>query len=127
MILKLRKQNKTQQQIAKLVGCAQGTICLFLKRSLQPNGMEVRPKSGRPRVTTIKEDRIFCREYMKDRRKSVTQLKNIVQLLTPHASRVPRPPVSVDTWRRRLKEVGLKNYTMKRKVVLTERNQKLRF
>lgn len=144
MIVRLAKESMTQRKIAKLVACGVASvcrvlqasyqvrcshpaICTILQLSFQPNGLEIRQKSGRPRVTTIKEDRLFRREYMKDRRKSAVELARIVRPVTPQASRVPRPSVSVDTWRRRLKEVGLQNYTMKKKVALNERQRKLRF
>jgi predicted transcriptional regulator len=89
MIVRLREQNKTQRQIATLVGCTQAGVSKMLQRSLQPNGLEVRPKSGRKRVTTDKEDRIFRREYMKDRTMSASELAKIVQAATPHDLRVP--------------------------------------
>jgi predicted transcriptional regulator len=127
MIVELRKKDKTQRQIATLVGCTQAAVCKILARSLQPNGLEIRPKSGRKRVTTDKEDRLFLREYMKDRKKSAEDLATMMQVATPQETTVPRPPVSVDTWRRRLKEAGLRNYTMKKKVALNDRHRKLRF
>eukprot|EP00920_Eleutheroschizon_duboscqi_P043615 GHVT01103859.1.p1 GENE.GHVT01103859.1~~GHVT01103859.1.p1 ORF type:complete len:171 (+),score=12.45 GHVT01103859.1:283-795(+) len=78
------------------------------------------------RVTADKEKRLFFRAYVKDRKKSAKGLAMMMQVTTPHETSVPRPTVSPQTWRRRLKKAGLRNYTMKIKVALNDWHRKLR-
>eukprot|EP00920_Eleutheroschizon_duboscqi_P043620 GHVT01103867.1.p1 GENE.GHVT01103867.1~~GHVT01103867.1.p1 ORF type:complete len:106 (+),score=10.58 GHVT01103867.1:174-491(+) len=104
MIVELRKKDKTQRQIATLVGCTQAAVCKILARSLQPNGLKIRPKRGRKKVTTDKKDRLFLRAYMKDCKKSASELARMMQVTTPHETSIPRPTASAQTWQRKLKE-----------------------
>lgn len=54
LILKWKKEGKTQQQIAALVGCNQSSISRLVEKYENTGSVQNRPRSGRPTPLTTK-------------------------------------------------------------------------
>ncbi|CAH1966413.1 unnamed protein product [Acanthoscelides obtectus] len=65
----LHEQGKSQVDIAKTVKCSRRCVQYTIQRFSQTSSHKDRPRSGRKRITTDREDRILTRESLKNRKK----------------------------------------------------------
>lgn len=112
-IVLLHSQRKTITAIAKKIKCSRCAVRTTIKRYQETGSFSNRPRSGRKRITTAREDRELQRISLRDRRKSSKQLAS--ELLLQH-----RIAVSAQTVRRRLVNVGLRGRKARHKPRLSE-------
>lgn len=70
LILKWKKEKKSQQQIADLVGCNQSAVSRFLAKYSKTGSIKNRPRSGRPTPLTKKTLKKLKAEFRKEARKA---------------------------------------------------------
>lgn len=109
----------SQQQIARAYNCSQAAISRLLGRYRQTGRTQDRPRSGRPRVTTLAEDR-----YIR-----TTHLRNRFVTATSTAETALGHPISRRTVLRRLRMSGIRAYRPFRGMALTplHRQRRLRW
>ena len=119
-IVKLHKEKHTIREISEKVKRSKSVIGRVVK-SYDDTGKIVSAfKTGRPRKTSAREDRIMQRMSLKDRFKSCTEIKQGYEIV-PH----------VLTCQDRLflddcKEIGLFNRTPRKKQLISSKNKKKR-
>ena len=89
----------TQKRVAGLFGVARITINRLRQRYRANASVADRPRTGRPRVTTQREDRRLRRVQLQNRFMPATQTLRAIPT---------RRRISVSTVRRRLRSVGLR-------------------
>lgn len=112
-------QGKSQVAISKLVKCSRCAVQSAIKRFKETGSHANKPRTGRKRVTTARQDRQLIRESVKDRKKTSSQL---AAALSEEAGK----PISARTARRRLVAAGLKGCKARKKPWLTQNNKKNR-
>lgn len=118
-IVLLRSQSKTLAAIARIMKCSRCAVRTTLKRYEGSGTLTNRPKSGRKRLTTAREDRHIERIAIRERTKSSRDLSS--ELLERHGV-----CISARTVRRRLVESGLHGRIARRKPRLTAEHKKKR-
>ncbi len=93
LVLKWKKEGKTQQQIAELVGCHQSAICRFLDKHKKTGSLKNLPRSGRPtKLSGEKLDALKVRilEEIKDANKKYCSLstKHFSEIIHREVGRV---------------------------------------
>ena len=68
------------RKTSKQVGCGKYTVQRVVSRFISRNSISRKSGSGRKRKTTEREDRLIGREVMKNRRISVSQIKQNLNL-----------------------------------------------
>lgn len=119
IILHLHKQQKTQRQIAAEVGCSQKAVYTAIKTWTSNGSLKPTYSAGRPKKTTIREDRYLVRRSLADRHLNSTQLCKEIKDnrdIEIHPSTV----------RRRLLANGLKGCKARRKPLVSEKQRKRR-
>lgn len=115
----LHEEGKSQREIARIVKCSRGAVEHTLKRFAVTGSHENRPKSGRKKVTSLREDRDLIRSSLRNRKKTSSEL-------AAAASEVTGRQISARTVRRRLLEAGLKGCKARKKPWLSKKNIKKR-
>nr|CAH7716000.1 unnamed protein product [Callosobruchus chinensis] len=110
---------RSQKVIAKLLKCSRCAVQSAIKRFVQTGTHANKPRSGRKRVTTKREDRNLMRESMKHRKKTSSEL---AASLSEEAGKL----ISARTVTRRLREVGLNGRKAREKPWLSETNKRRR-
>ena len=103
-----------QDHVARHLGCTQGTISNLVRRFRQSGSVDDRSRSGRPRVTTVRQDRYIVLQHLRNRFHPASRTASTT--IGTH-----RRPVSATTIRRRLRESGLRNRRPFRGPILTDR------
>ena len=117
-IIEMLNQGKKLKEIHNDLGIPMSTLCMKRKRYLERNTLEPLPRSGRPRITTEREDRMVLRESQKDPFKPSQQI----------AIDIGRADVSPNTIRRRLLTLGgLHCRVASKKPLLSRKNRIARF
>jgi transposase len=107
-------QGKTGTQLEKELGIPRTTLYGKWKKYQQEGNLAKKPKSGRPKITTRREDVMMLREVKKNPFISCKQI----------GIAIDRPDLSVQTIRRRLNKVwGLISCRAADKPLLTRRNR----
>ncbi|GFV37066.1 HTH_Tnp_Tc3_2 domain-containing protein [Trichonephila clavipes] len=107
------------RHIAAKVLCSLSTVVRTLKRFSETNFIADRGRSGRPRKTSLREDRLLHRISLSNRKLNSSQ--NLKQwALTSNVSVCPR------TVRGRLLKIGLRGCKARPKPLLTEFQRKRR-
>ena len=118
-IVKLHKENHTIRDISEKVIRSKSVVGRVVK-SYNDTGKRVSAfKTGRPRKTSAREDRIMQLMSLKDRLKSWTEIKRVMN--STSCVNVSRQTVS-----RRLQEIGLFNRTPRKKPLVCSKNKKKR-
>ena len=117
----LYREGWTQKRIAAHLGCSQNAVYLAIRRRQATGTHENRPKSGRPRISTPRDDRYLVRQCQGNRTLSVPALQTLW-----HQHGVTS---SLTTVRRRLQSHGLNGRRPRKKPLLSRRNinQRLQF
>ncbi|GFW70287.1 uncharacterized protein TNCV_5131131 [Trichonephila clavipes] len=118
-IIHLKEEGYSLSQIAAAIPCGLSTVVRTLKSFSETNFIADRGRSGRPRKTSLREDRLLHRISLSNRKLNSSQiLKHWT--LTSNVSVCPR------TVRGRLLEIGLRGCKTCPKPLLTEFQRKRR-
>ena len=101
-----------------MIFLSRSTVYHTLRRYKDTGSHEDRARSGRPKVSTERDDRLLVRASLRDRRATVPELRRHWQASNVIASRT--------TVRRRLQDVGLHGHLAVKKPLLTPRHKALR-
>ena len=105
-----------QRDVAVLFGVSQSTICKLCRRYRDTNDVKDRHRSGRPRITTERVDRLIRLATLRNRRITAHSLQ--MRYLGCHGRRV-----SVQTIRNRLHSFQLNSRNASQKPLLTVRHR----
>lgn len=97
-----------QKQIAAEINCHRNAIGSWIKRYKIEGHLHTRPRSGRPPITSHREDRALFREARKAPKTPYSKLVVEAQLDSPSPLRTTTP--SRRTLYRRLKRFGIRSY-----------------
>ncbi|KAL0883540.1 hypothetical protein ABMA27_015694 [Loxostege sticticalis] len=101
-IITMVQEGRSQWSTARTVGVSLSTIQRVLQQ-FQETGMNIRrPENGRPRCTTVREDRFIVSTMLRNRHLKAVQVRNSLQ-------EVHHNNVSSNTIRRRLREADIKH------------------
>ena len=118
-IVKLHKEKHTIREISEKVKRSKSVVDRVVKSYNDTGKIVSAFKTGRPCKTSAREDRIMQRMSLKDRFKSCTEIKRIMN--STSCVNVSRQTVS-----RRLQEIGLFNRTSRKKPLVSSKNKKKR-
>ena len=114
-----RGEGLTQEVISWRLGVPQGTVSKILKRYQETGQFVQRRRSGRPRISTPREDRVLTRMCLANRFLSATMLRSI-------SMRTIRRRCSIRTVRGRLLAARLRAHRLCRRPALTRRHRQTR-
>ena len=103
-------------EVGRTFACTRPTIYMLQRRLRQTGTTSDRPRSGRPKVTMPREDRLI----------RLAHLRNRFLPATVTATTIPRRPVSPRTVRRRLRQFGLRARRPHVGIILTRRHRQER-
>ncbi|GFT33916.1 HTH_Tnp_Tc3_2 domain-containing protein [Trichonephila clavipes] len=112
-IIHLKEEGYSMRQIAGKVPCGLSTVVRTKKRFSETNFIADRGRSGRPRKTSLREDRLLHRISLSNRKLNSSQILK-QWTLASNVSMCPR------TVRGRLLEIGLRGCKARPKPLLTE-------
>ena len=116
-ILKLHKEKHTIIEISEKVKRSKSIVDRVVKSYNNTGKIVSAFKTGRPRKTSAREDRIMQRMSLKERFKSCTEIKRVMNSTScVNASR--------QTVSRRLQEIGMFNRTPRKKPLVSSKNKK---
>lgn len=113
-IVALNREHRTPSYIAENLGICRGTVYKYIKKFEETGKLDVLPRSGRPPVSTNREDNMLYRMVRKSPTKSLNQLVSDWGV------------GSRQTISKRLIEKGLLSHKMVEKPVLTKKSQQSR-
>ena len=116
----LFNNGKKVKEIADLLKCHRSSIYHLINKKKNTGSVKNLKKSGRPRITSKKDDKLLKRMSIKNRRFGSRQLA------TEFNSSMAQSVLSPRTVRRRLLEEGLKSCRAKRKPLLSLKARKKR-
>ena len=96
-------QGATQQEVATALGVHQTTLHLLQGRLVQFGNTNDRPRSGRPRVTTARQDRLMRLTHLPNRTRTAVETA-----ITTSGTNNRR--ISAQTLRYRFREFGIRAY-----------------
>ena len=117
--VKLHKEKHTIREISEKVKRSESVVDRVVKSYNDTGKIVSAFKTGRPRKTSAREDRIMQRMSLKDRFKSCTEIRRVMNSTT--CVNVSRQTVS-----RRLQEIGLFNRTPRKKPLVSSNNNNKR-
>lgn len=115
VIIALREENLSFSEIALRVVCAVSTVTRFVHKYERTGSTERESGSGRPRTTSVREDRLLYRASLSDRFQTAVDLQQQLEA-------ADNITISVRTTRRRLQELGLHGRRSIEKLSLSRRN-----
>jgi len=117
----LDKAGLNQYEIAGDLDCATKSVRELLKKVEVTNQLEDKPRTGRPKLTTPREDRSIKFKSLMDRRLTA---KSMALTIIPNLT---KNKVSITTVKDRLKKAGLPARVARRKPLLSEKNRRARY
>ncbi len=117
-IIRLKKQNKPIREIAKTSGVAKTTVWNILKKKERTGELSNTKRPGRPRKTTVVDDRRILSLVKKTPFTTVGQIKNTLQEVGVC--------VSKSTIKRRLHQSEYRGFTTRCKPLVSLKNRKAR-
>ena len=118
-IVILREEGYSMEAIGSRMKCSHSAVSKTLKRVRESGSVNDRPRSGRPRLSSARENRELVRISLRDRRLTSTQLKR-------EWSETSQVSGSSRTVRRRLDDAGLYGRVARKKPLLTDRHKLIR-
>lgn len=115
----LREERYSMEAIASRVKCSHSAVSKTLKKHTKLGSVRDRLRTGRPRISSAREDRELVRLSLKNRRLTSTQLKR-------EWGESSKVACSSRTVRRRLDDAGLYGRVARKKPLLTERHKAIR-
>ena len=121
-IIRMRSDGEKESRIAKQLNCHQSTVSRTIKRWNEEQSLSERVRSGRPRKTTLRMDRLITRMSKCDRFRTSTDIAATL-------SQVHNVQLSKRTIRRRLCHAGLFGRSAQKKpfINLTNRRKRLQW
>ena len=119
IIINMKNHGESDRSVAKYVGCNQSTVSRVYERWREEHTVAVQQRSGRPRKTDEKTDRVTWRLSKKNRFKTATFIR-------PFLLKQYGLSVSSKTVRRRLNEGKLFGRSALKKPFINLRNRRLR-
>lgn len=119
LVIHHSQQGKVSREIADLLQIDKSTVNRIINKFKTTNSLKDKPRSGRPRKTTARTDKIIKRKSVADPRKTAVDIAN--ELRDENLADVSRSTVS-----RRLKEVGLIGRIGVKKPLIKPKNKKIR-
>ena len=113
------RKSRKKREISEKVKRSKSVVGRVVKSYSDTGKIVSAFKTGRPRKTSAREDRIMQRMSLKDRFKSCPEIKRVMN--STSCVNVSRPTVS-----RRLQEIGLFNRTPRKKPLVCSKNKKKR-
>ena len=104
---------------ARRIGVARTTIQRLKRKVAETGNLQHRPRSGRPRVSTVRQDRVL-------RRMSVQQPRAVARTLRQRWSQENGIDASTRTVSRRLGQMGLHGRVARKKPLLTATHRQVR-
>ncbi|XP_072401125.1 uncharacterized protein [Diabrotica undecimpunctata] len=95
------KNDKSSREIASAVNCNQSTVIRVIKKYAEQGKIDDRPRSGRPKKTSVRDDAALRRTSLADRSLNSTQLTKLWSESTGVS-------VCTSTMRKRLLSFGLR-------------------
>uniref|UniRef100_A0A8C5MV28 Transposase Tc1-like domain-containing protein n=1 Tax=Leptobrachium leishanense TaxID=445787 RepID=A0A8C5MV28_9ANUR len=117
-IIRLKKQNKPIREIARTLGVAKTTVWNILKKKERTGELSNTKRPGRPRKTTVVDDRRILSLVKKTPFTTVGQIKNTLQEVGVC--------VSKSTIKRRLHQSKYRGFTTRCKPLVSLKNRKAR-
>ncbi len=117
-IIRLKKQNKPIREIAKTLGVAKTTVWNILKKKERTGELSNTKRPGRPRKTTVVDDRRILSLVKKTPFTTVGQIKNTLQEVGVC--------VSKSTIKRRLHQSEYRGFTTRCKPLVSLKSRKAR-
>lgn len=118
-IIALTEIGLSNREVARRIGVSEETVRNIKKRHLETGSLQHRPRSGRPRATTSREDRFIERTALQEPQLTSNRIGNSVNLTRD-------APISNRTVRRKLVESGLHSRRPATGPVLTPRHRRAR-
>ena len=118
-ILILSKSGKTSRDIASVLGVGKSTVNDLLAKHRSGLSLKDKPRSGRPKKTSVQLDRII-------KRKSTAAVKKTAIDFCRELSEENKADVSGRAVSRRLSQVGLLGHVGRKTAFISNRNQKVR-
>ena len=118
-IIFLHQEGISMREIAKRVGCSRKGVSGVIQRFQETGNTNDKPRSGRPRKSSSREDRPLVRLSLSDRKKSSSEL-------TRDWQETNNVQVHPSTVRRRLIAAGLKGCKARKKPLVTEKQRRNR-
>ena len=72
--LSLHKDNLSLSEISRATGKSRSVVQRIISRFKQSGYVKAMPKTGRPRKTTVREDRMMVRQSLQDRFKTAAEI-----------------------------------------------------
>ena len=119
IIIRMKDNGQSNREAAKHIGCNQSIVSKVYKRWKEERSVEVQKRSGRPRKSNEKMDRVIWRMSKKDRFKSAN-------LIRPCLLKHYGLSLSSRTVRRRLNEGGLFGRSAQKKPFISLHNRRRR-
>lgn len=120
LIVAHHKSGKTNRQIARELKLHHATVDYIIKKHRKSGGILNKSRSGRPKITTIEEDRKIVLTSKRNRRKTAPEI-------TAEMNEHREKPISVSTVKRRLQQAGLHGRIAMKKPLLRKVNKQKRF
>ena len=117
-IIRMKNQNKPIREIAKTFGVAKSTVWNILKKKERTGELSNTKIPGRPRKTTVVDDRIILSLVKKNPFTIVGQIKNTLQEVGACVAR--------STIKRRLHQSEYRGFTTRCKPLVILKNRKTR-
>lgn len=115
-IIFLHNQGASSRKIASLVKCNQSTVVRIIKKYSEFGKIDDKPRSGRPKKTSVRDDAVLRRTSLADRSLNSTQLTKIWSEATSIS-------VCTSTVRRKLISFGLRGCKARKKPLLSEKQR----
>lgn len=115
-IITLIKEGKSQQEVAAQLKISRGCVRHAIERHAQTGSFRDKPRSGRPRCTTKRQDQLIVTTSKRNRRKTAPVIRAEINKTT-------NVPISLTTVKRRLRDGGLFGRVAVRKPLLRPQNK----
>lgn len=116
LVIREVQRGSSHRVVANQFGVSKAGVTGIMKRFQQRGAVVIKKSTGRPKKTTVKQDRILIKLSKEDPRKSA------IQLLTELREKY-QVNVSVDTVKRRLRSVGLYGRRPAKKPLISVKNR----
>ena len=116
-LINLHLSGLSNREIGRRLKCDEKTVRTTVKKHQNTGSVRDAPKSGRPRVTSYREDNAIKIRSLRNRFETAPQIQQQCNLVKK---------CSLSTVKNRLKEFNLKGYVARRKPMISAKNRKRR-
>lgn len=115
-VLKCVRDGNSQSAVARQFGISSKTVNTWVLNEKNRGTLERKPRSGRPRKTTPREDKMIVRKSVKDPRLTAP-------VILADFNQTNTNKIAVSTVKRRLKEAGLNGRRPSKKPLISKKNR----